>query len=107
MSIEAAAAGHATTMRAWVVRAPGPIDTNPMSYTRKPVPRPERDELLVKVSISDWLRSSTRSTDAPPAGTGRRGRFRGPPSPTRCRWQPCSDDRVPDQGVQRTAAQRV
>jgi propanol-preferring alcohol dehydrogenase len=68
MSIEAAAAGHATTMRAWVVRAPGPIDTNPMSYTRKPVPRPERDELLVKVSISDWLRSSTRSTDAPPRG---------------------------------------
>jgi propanol-preferring alcohol dehydrogenase len=36
-------------MDAWVVRTPGAIDTGPLSYERKPVPRPESGELLVRV----------------------------------------------------------
>ena len=36
------------TMNAWVVRAPGPIETGPLSYERKPVPRPGSGELLVR-----------------------------------------------------------
>lgn len=37
------------TMRAWVVRRPGAIESRPLSYERRPVPRPEADELLVRV----------------------------------------------------------
>jgi propanol-preferring alcohol dehydrogenase len=37
------------TMNAWVVRAPGPIEAGPLSYVRKPVPRPDPHELLVRV----------------------------------------------------------
>lgn len=36
-------------MNAWVVDHPGPIETNPLRYERKPIPRPEADELLVRV----------------------------------------------------------
>lgn len=39
----------AETMAAWIVRAPGPIESEPMSYVRKPIPRPARGELLVRV----------------------------------------------------------
>lgn len=37
------------TMRAWVVREPGPIDSDPLSYEVKPVPAPAPGELLVRV----------------------------------------------------------
>jgi alcohol dehydrogenase, propanol-preferring len=37
------------TMRAWVVREPGPIDGDPLSYVDKPVPAPAEGELLVRV----------------------------------------------------------
>ena len=30
--------GGSKTMRAWVVRQPGPIETNPLSYVQRPVP---------------------------------------------------------------------
>jgi propanol-preferring alcohol dehydrogenase len=36
-------------MRAWVVKQPGPIESNPLSYVEKPVPAPAPGELLVKV----------------------------------------------------------
>jgi alcohol dehydrogenase, propanol-preferring len=36
-------------MNAWVVDDPGPIETNPLSYQRKPIPRPDAGELLVRV----------------------------------------------------------
>lgn len=39
----------ADTMAAWIVRAPGPIESEPMSYVRKPIPRPGPGELLVRV----------------------------------------------------------
>lgn len=51
------AAADTKTMRAWVVRSPGPIETNPLGYERKPVPRPERDELLVQVSACGVCRT--------------------------------------------------
>nr|WP_264070846.1 zinc-binding alcohol dehydrogenase family protein [Mycolicibacterium komossense] len=37
------------TMNAWVVRTPGPIDTSPLSYVRRPVPQPAPAELLLRV----------------------------------------------------------
>lgn len=37
------------TMNAWVVNDPGPIEDNPLSYERKPIPRPDAGELLVRV----------------------------------------------------------
>ena len=37
------------TMRAWVVREPGPIESSPLSYEDKPVPSPASGELLVQV----------------------------------------------------------
>jgi alcohol dehydrogenase, propanol-preferring len=36
-------------MRAWVVRQPGPIESDPLSYDEKPVPAPAPGELLVQV----------------------------------------------------------
>lgn len=57
MSKRSAAAEDTETMRAWVVRAPGPIETNPLSYECKPVPRPTRDELLVAVSACGVCRT--------------------------------------------------
>ena len=39
----------AETMAAWMVRTPGPIESEPMSYVRKPIPRPAPGELLVRV----------------------------------------------------------
>jgi propanol-preferring alcohol dehydrogenase len=41
--------GSSKTMRAWVVREPGPIETSPLSYVEKPVPAPAPGELLVRV----------------------------------------------------------
>ncbi len=37
------------TMRAWVVREPGPIESGPLTYGDKPVPAPAPGELLVQV----------------------------------------------------------
>lgn len=36
-------------MNAWTVGEPGPIETGPLVYGRRPVPRPGRDELLLRV----------------------------------------------------------
>jgi propanol-preferring alcohol dehydrogenase len=38
-----------STMRAWVVRSPGPIETGPLSVQERPVPEPAPGELLVHV----------------------------------------------------------
>ncbi len=38
-----------TTMRAWEVAEPGPIESGPLRYVTKPVPTPRPDELLVHV----------------------------------------------------------
>ena len=45
------------TMSAWVVRAPGPIDTGPLSYERRPIPRPGTGELLVRVGACGVCRT--------------------------------------------------
>ncbi|MGD0705776.1 MAG: zinc-binding alcohol dehydrogenase family protein [Trebonia sp.] len=37
------------TMRAWLVRSPGPIETGPLSCEERPVPEPAPGELLVHV----------------------------------------------------------
>jgi propanol-preferring alcohol dehydrogenase len=42
-------AENAKTMRAWVVRSPGPIETGPLSCEERPVPEPAPGELLVHV----------------------------------------------------------
>lgn len=36
-------------MNAWTVGEPGPIETGPLVYGRRPVPRPAGDELLLRV----------------------------------------------------------
>src|SRR5262245_11855156 len=38
-----------TTMTAWEVRRPGPVDTGPLERVRRPVPEPGPNELLVRV----------------------------------------------------------
>ena len=43
------AASNTTTMRAWRVRRPGPIDTGPLEQVTTEVPHPEPSELLVAV----------------------------------------------------------
>jgi alcohol dehydrogenase, propanol-preferring len=40
-----------TTMRAWVVSEPGPIETSPLRYVEKPVPGAAPGELLVQVLV--------------------------------------------------------
>jgi len=42
-------AENSKTMRAWVVRSPGPIETEPLSVEERPVPEPGPGELLVHV----------------------------------------------------------
>lgn len=39
----------ATTMRAWVVRQPGPLADGPLEFTELPVPEPGPGEVLVRV----------------------------------------------------------
>jgi propanol-preferring alcohol dehydrogenase len=41
--------GSSTTMQAWEVTQPGPIETSPLRYVEKPVPAPAPGELLVQV----------------------------------------------------------
>jgi propanol-preferring alcohol dehydrogenase len=45
------------TMNAWALTGAGPIDTNPLSYERKPIPRPGADELLVRVDACGVCRT--------------------------------------------------
>ena len=40
---------NSKTMRAWVVRSPGPIEAGPLSLEERPVPEPAPGELLVHV----------------------------------------------------------
>lgn len=44
-------------MAAWSVRAPGPLETGPLKLLRKSVPRPEADELLVRVDVCGVCRT--------------------------------------------------
>jgi len=48
---------HPGTMRAWVVREPGPIERDPLSYEDKAVPAPAPGELLVQVSACGVCRT--------------------------------------------------
>lgn len=48
MTAESAMAA-ATTMRAWVVREPGPLSGGPLEFTDLPVPEPGPGEVLVRV----------------------------------------------------------
>ena len=41
--------GNATTMRAWVLDRPAPVETSPLRYVPKPVPAAAPGELLVRV----------------------------------------------------------
>ena len=45
------------TMNAWALTEAGPIDTNPLSYERKPIPRPGAGELLVRVNACGVCRT--------------------------------------------------
>jgi propanol-preferring alcohol dehydrogenase len=45
------------TMNAWAVGEPGPIETGPLSFGRKPLPRPEAGELLVRVDACGVCRT--------------------------------------------------
>jgi propanol-preferring alcohol dehydrogenase len=52
-----------TTMRAWRVRAPGPMDTGPLEYVKAEVPRPEPSELLVAVRACGVCRTDLHVTE--------------------------------------------
>jgi propanol-preferring alcohol dehydrogenase len=54
---------HAETMTAWAVHAPGPIEAEPMSYVRKPIPRPAPGELLVRVRACGVCRTDLHVTE--------------------------------------------
>lgn len=45
------------TMNAWTVVQPGPIESNPLGYERKPIPRPAAGELLVRVNACGVCRT--------------------------------------------------
>jgi propanol-preferring alcohol dehydrogenase len=51
------------TMRAWVVREPGPIESGPISYEEKPVPAPAPGELLVQVLACGVCRTDLHVTE--------------------------------------------
>lgn len=51
------------SMDAWTLHAPGPIETSPMRFARKPVPRPEQDELLVRVDACGVCRTDLHVTE--------------------------------------------
>ena len=51
------------TMGAWALSAPGPIETAPMSFVRKPIPRPAADELLVRVRTCGVCRTDLHVTE--------------------------------------------
>ena len=55
-------------MRAWVVRAPGPIDGGPLAFVDLPPPRPGPGEVLVRVSVCGVCRTDLHLAegDLPP-----------------------------------------
>jgi propanol-preferring alcohol dehydrogenase len=58
-----ASAVTTTTMRAWRVRRPGPIDTAPLEQVTTEVPRPEPSELLVAVRACGVCRTDLHVTE--------------------------------------------
>ncbi|OBI10002.1 alcohol dehydrogenase [Mycobacterium sp. E2462] len=52
-----------TVMRAWRVRRPGPMDTDPLELTRAEVPRPAPSELLVAVRACGVCRTDLHVTE--------------------------------------------
>jgi alcohol dehydrogenase, propanol-preferring len=52
-----------TTMRAWRVRRPGPMDTGPLEQVTSEVPRPEPSELLVAVRACGVCRTDLHVTE--------------------------------------------
>ena len=52
-----------TTMRAWRVRRPGPMNTEPLEYVSAPVPRPGPSELLVAVRACGVCRTDLHVTE--------------------------------------------
>lgn len=46
-----------TSMRAWQVMSPGPVESGPMALTERPVPEPAAGELLVRVSVCGVCRT--------------------------------------------------
>ena len=58
-----ASSATATTMRAWRVRQPGPIDTGPLEQVTTEVPRPEPSELLVAVRACGVCRTDLHVTE--------------------------------------------
>jgi alcohol dehydrogenase, propanol-preferring len=46
-----------STMQAWVVSQPGPIETSPLRYVERPVPSPGGGELLVQVAACGVCRT--------------------------------------------------
>ena len=52
-----------TTMRAWRVRRPGPMDTRPLEQVTTEVPRPEPSELLVAVRACGVCRTDLHVTE--------------------------------------------
>jgi len=58
-----ASAVTTTTMRAWRVRRPGPIDTGPLEQVTTEVPRPEPSELLVAVHACGVCRTDLHVTE--------------------------------------------
>ncbi|MGO9384624.1 MAG: zinc-binding alcohol dehydrogenase family protein [Mycobacterium sp.] len=58
-----APAATTTTMRAWRVRRPGPMDTAPLEQVTSEVPRPEPSELLVAVRACGVCRTDLHVTE--------------------------------------------
>src|ERR1700739_1305537 len=52
-----------TTMRAWRVRRPGPMDTGPLEQVTTEVPRPAPSELLVAVRACGGCRTDLHGTE--------------------------------------------
>jgi propanol-preferring alcohol dehydrogenase len=59
------------SMRAWVVRRPGPIEQGPLALVERPVPEPGPGEVLVRVRACGVCRTDLHIAegDLPPRGT--------------------------------------
>jgi propanol-preferring alcohol dehydrogenase len=59
-------------MRAWVVSQPGPITQSPLALVERPVPKPARGEVLVRVRACGVCRTDLHLAegDLPPRGSG-------------------------------------
>jgi alcohol dehydrogenase, propanol-preferring len=47
----------AETMRAWAVQRPGPVSEGPLALDARPVPRPDDDEILIRVEACGLCRT--------------------------------------------------